>query len=264
MVDTERTQRRPAVIVTEHGDGMDGTDPRAGALRRVRLAAALGVVVLAILGYASFEFVGHATDSDSGRAAAAGSARAPSASTTPAGVRGPAGVSATPHATVTSPPPATRGTQHAATAPRLLVLAGVAAFGPLGMADGDNPQDAANVISHPATGWRSQWYATASFGDLKDGTGLLLDMGRTVTITSVRLRLGALPGARLELRLGSVPSLADLRVARTATATGDLLTITLATPASARYILLWFTRLPRDAAGSYQLSVHQVTVDGWR
>jgi len=87
-------------------------------------------------------------------------------------------------------------------------------------------------------------------------------MGRTVTITSVRLTLGGLPGTRLELRLGAAPSLGALRVVQTATATGDVLAIQLARAVSARYVLLWFTRLAPDGAGTYEVFVHQVTVDG--
>ena len=69
-----------------------------------------------------------------------------------------------------------------------LTPASVAAFGPAGLADGDDPQGAALATGgDPAQPWVSQWYATAQFGALKQGTGLLLDMGRPVTVASVRL-----------------------------------------------------------------------------
>ena len=45
---------------------------------------------------------------------------------------------------------------------------------------------------------------------LYSGTGLLLDMGRTVTVTSVRLSLGT-PGASFQLRAGDRPVAAALR-----------------------------------------------------
>ena len=136
------------------------------------------------------------------------------------------------------------------------------AFGPQGTADGDNPQIAARVLTDPAMGWVSQWYATPSFGDLKQGTGLLLDLGRTVTVTTVTLTLGSPPGTALELRLGAAPDLTTLPVVTTATATRDQLSLLLASPAKARYVLLWFTRLPPDDAGTYQLFVHQVAIQG--
>ena len=34
------------------------------------------------------------------------------------------------------------------------------------------------------------------------------------------------------------------------------------TPVTARYVLVWFTRLPSDGDGHYQVSVYSVAVDG--
>jgi len=226
------------------------------ARRRAGLAATLGVVALAVLGYAAFEFSGQVT---APRAASSpvshqqAAAKPPGPNTTqppatPAPVATTA-VTATPKATVT---------------PRAQTLAPVSAvaFGPQGTADGDNPQIAARVLTDPAMGWVSQWYATPSFGDLKQGTGLLLDLGRTVTVTTVTLTLGSPPGTALELRLGAAPDLIALPVVTTATATRDQLSLPLASPAKARYVLLWFTRLPPDDAGTYQLFVHRVAIQG--
>ena len=223
------------------------------ARRRAGLAAALGVVALAVLGYAAFEFSGQVTAPRAAsqpvshqQAAAKPPATQPPATPTPIATTA---VTATPKATV---------------APRAQTLVPVSAvaFGPQGTADGDNPQIAARVLTDPAMGWVSQWYATPSFGDLKQGTGLLLDLGRTVTVTTVTLTLGSPPGTSLELRLGAAPDLSALPVVATATATRDQLSLPLASPARARYVLLWFTRLPPDDAGTYQLFVHQVAIQG--
>jgi hypothetical protein len=210
------------------------------ARRRAGLAVGLGVVALAVLGYAAFEFSGQVT--------------APRAASQPGSHPQPA-----PVATIT-----TATTPAATAAPRAQTLMPVSAvaFGPHGTADGDNPQIAARVLTDPATGWVSQWYATPDFGALKQGTGLLLDLGRTVTVTTVTLTLGSPPGTMLELRLGASPELGALPVVRTATATRDQVSLPLASPAKARYVLLWFTRLPPDNAGTYQLFVHQVTIQG--
>jgi hypothetical protein len=226
------------------------------ARRRAGLAAALGVVALAVLGYAAFEFSGQVT--------------VPQAAAPPVSHQQAA---AKPPGPKTTPPPATpapvataavTATPKATVTPRAQTLVPVSAvaFGPQGTADGDNPQIAARVLTDPAMGWVSQWYVTPSFGDLKQGTGLLLDLGRTVTVTTVTLTLGSPPGTALELRLGAAPDLSALPVVTTATATRDQLSLPLASPAEARYVLLWFTRLPPDDAGTYQLFVHQVAIQG--
>ena len=70
-------------------------------------------------------------------------------------------------------------------------------FDPYGDGQGENNQLAYLAIDgNPATAWHTEWYASASFGGLKPGTGLLLDMGRTVTISTVRVLLGSHAGRR--------------------------------------------------------------------
>ena len=143
-------------------------------------------------------------------------------------------------------------------AAQALSPASVAAFGPAGTADGDDPQQAAlRSAAAPARPGTSDWYATASFGELQSGTGLLLDMGRTVTISSVRLRLAAASGADLQLRIGTSAVLAELHPVATSSGAGGTVQLYLATPAQARYVLIWFTKLPPDGAGTYQASVYR-------
>ena len=59
---------------------------------------------------------------------------------------------------------------------RTLTPVSATAFGPSGAGKGDAPQLAPLAIDDdPATAWHTDWYATARFGDLYAGTGLLLD-----------------------------------------------------------------------------------------
>jgi hypothetical protein len=118
------------------------------------------------------------------------------------------------------------------------------------------------VAGDPATPWISDWYATANFGDLQSGTGLLLDMGRTVTVTSVRLSLGGAHGADLQVRTGTGASPAELHPVATSSGAGGTVQLTLASPVRTRYVLIWFTKLPPDSAGTYQVSVYRITVHG--
>jgi hypothetical protein len=208
------------------------------------------VVALAVLGYAAFEFTGQVTGHPATLTAqhAAGQQAATHHPATPS-----------PHAAVTS---ATATSPAVAPQEQAIAPVSAVAFGPDGTADGDNPQLASRVLSDPALGWLTQWYASPDFGDLKQGTGLLLDMGRTVTVSTVRVTLGSPPGTELELRLGAVPDFSALPVVTTATAAGDAVSVPLTAPARARYVLVWFTKLPPDGAGTYQVLVHQVTVRG--
>jgi transcriptional regulator with XRE-family HTH domain len=137
------------------------------------------------------------------------------------------------------------------------------AFGPGGAGQGDNPQLAALAIGgRGASGWQTNWYTTARFGGLQSGTGLLLDLGKPVTVSSVRIALGRASGGALELRAGNVPVLADLRPVSPSAGTGGTLTLDPRRPVRARYLLIWFTRLPPDSSGTYQATIYHVSLTG--
>lgn len=164
------------------------------------------------------------------------------------------------------PSPAT----HAA--PRPLTAAGVSAFGPQGTLDGDNPGIVARIVSASAAAsasaagdsaaWYTSWYATPRFGNLKAGTGLLVDMGRAVTVSSVQLVLGPQAGADIQLRVGNSPSPAALGEAGAVSGVGGRLRVMASHPVKGRYVLIWFTRLPPRADGKYQVNVYGLTVNG--
>jgi Helix-turn-helix domain len=140
----------------------------------------------------------------------------------------------------------------------------IAAFGPGGTAQGDSPQLARMALAgKAATPWHRAWYATPQFGNLQSGTGLLLDMGRVVTVTGARIALGSGPGADLELRIGIAPVLADLKPVARASDVGHVVQLR-AQPTRGRYVLVWFTRLPPDQAGTFQVLVYDIKVFGYR
>ena len=268
LIDEFDSTWRSAKDITAAEAFQPGMPLRRRERRRVRWTAFLAVLVLAVLGFAGYKFVsGAARDRNS----AAGSARPspPGAGTSRPSASAPAVQAGTAQAS-----PAT--TSSAATAPsasttpsaspaavRALTPASVAAFGPSGTADGDNPQLAALAVGgNAATPWYSQWYATPGFADLKTGTGLLLDMGHPVTVSSVRLALATRSGADLELRAGAKPAPSWLPQVANATNVGGTVQVKLSAQVHVRYLLIWFTKLPPDSAGTYQASVYKIVVQG--
>lgn len=161
--------------------------------------------------------------------------------------------------------PATTPTRSAASSPawRPLGVVSITAFGPDGTSDGDNPGLTSRILDVATDQpWFSQWYATPEFGNLKKGTGLLLDMGKSVTAGSVQLDLGSQLGAAIQMRVGDTAALADLSTVATATDVGGTVQLSAVTRASGRYVLVWFTALPPNGQGEYQVNVYDVTVDG--
>jgi transcriptional regulator with XRE-family HTH domain len=246
----DATLRAPQEITA--AEAMRPTMPiRAVPRRRPNWTALLAIALLAAIGIFGYHLASsprHAPAAATGFRVAhrhADRAAAHPAPTHPAAPR------PTPSATPAPPPVAT------------LTPVSVAAFGPGGAGQGDNPQLAPLAIGgDPATPWNTDWYATAEFGNLQGGTGLLLDMGRPVTITSARITLGSIPGADLELRVGNVPALADLQTVASATNAGGVLQLQPARPVPGRYLLIWFTLLPPDSSGTFQADISAVSLKG--
>jgi eukaryotic-like serine/threonine-protein kinase len=163
----------------------------------------------------------------------------------------------TPHGTASGTAPA-----HQAPRARTLTPASAVTFDPYGDSQGIDAQPA--IDGSLATAWHTAWYTTAAFGNLKPGTGLLLDMGRPVTITGIKITLGSLPGADFQVRTGAAAaSLTDTHLVARVTGAGGQVDLRLTTPArGARYVLIWFTKLPPDASGTFQATVYNVSLKG--
>ncbi len=250
-------------MVGEHDTPTETVVPvRTREKRIVKAVAGLSVVVLGVLGFASYKLVSNAAHSGKPAAGqAAGAAGTPNARTSATGAPTPS-VSVSASATTASASASASASPSVAAARTLQPVSAVA-FGPDGTAGGDGVAQAGLVIDgNVASYWRSDWYSTSRFGGLQQGTGLLIDMGRTETVTGVVVVLGAAHGADMQIRAGNSADLASLtRVASSAGAGGTVL-FKLTSPVHARYVLLWFTALPPDGVGTYQVQVNEVTVTG--
>ncbi|MGN6680503.1 MAG: protein kinase family protein, partial [Streptosporangiaceae bacterium] len=95
------------------------------------------------------------------------------------------------------------------------------------------------------------------------GTGLVMEMGRKVTVTAASIALGHGRGANIELRVGNALKLTRLRPVARASGVGG--TVRLHPEQSrGRYVLLWFTKLPRDHDGTFKASVYKITLIGYQ
>jgi hypothetical protein len=163
-----------------------------------------------------------------------------------------------------STPPSTPSPSSQPTlAVQILVPASAAAYGPAGAGSGDNTSSADNAIDgNGAAAWETDWYNSAAFGNLQAGTGLLIDMGRPVTVTSVRITLGSIPGADLQLLTGDTPVQSQMLVQASASDAGGAVNLDLTHPEPGRYLLIWFTLLPPDSTGTFQAAVYDVRIEG--
>jgi putative peptidoglycan lipid II flippase len=152
-------------------------------------------------------------------------------------------------------------------APAVHTLTPVSAtsFDPYGTGQGENSSLAPLAIdARLGTAWHTEWYASPRLGNLKPGTGLLIELGQRATIARVSVLLGPARGATFQVRVGDqATALGDLRVAARATDVGGRVDLRLARGARGRYVLIWFTVLPPDPSGTFQASIFNVRLRGW-
>ncbi|HEX6450563.1 MAG TPA: helix-turn-helix transcriptional regulator [Trebonia sp.] len=231
--------------------------PRPARVRRRRLLwlpgplALLAAVALAVIGGGAYELTAGIGPQHAGAAGTVATPR--SAATAAPVVAAPATQPATAQPAVTpSPSPSPSA------AARQVTPSSVAAVGPGGTGDGDNSGNASQALSgDPSSPWRTEWYTSASFGNLKPGTGLLFTLPSTVTATQVTIRLG-IAGPDLQVRAGTSPG--SLPTVASASSAGSTVRLPLASRPRVRYLELWFTRLAPDGNGTYQAAVYSVTV----
>jgi hypothetical protein len=217
--------------------------------------AALGMVLAAALGFGLAQIL--AGTAKSGTTASSGPAHPPTLHQANLPRAAPA------PAPKPKPRPAPKRTSPGAVLARPLTPASAAAFGRSGFGQGDANQLAPLAIDgNPATAWHTDWYTTARFGNLYAGTGLLIDMGRPVTIASAQVTLGAARGATFEVRVGTGPALPALVPVASAADAAGTVRLQLSRPARGRYVLLWFTSLPPNPAGTFEAYVYDVRLRG--
>jgi hypothetical protein len=126
------------------------------------------------------------------------------------------------------------------------------------------------IDNDPSTFWHTDYYLTyPALGNLKKGTGLILDMGKQVRLSQVVVQFGASCCADVEIEIGNnntpVPSTLSTftEVASSASAHGST-TFNVSSSTTGRYVLIWITRLPplTGSAGEYEAQIYNVVVHG--
>ena len=122
------------------------------------------------------------------------------------------------------------------------------------------------IDGNPATAWHTERYRSKpTYGGLKPGTGLILDLGAPVDVTSVDLKLVGKP-TTVELRVpkgatASTNTANDWTVVASKPDADESTTLTLPSPVSTRYVLVYLTSLPKTGT-YYQGGIAEVTVRG--
>jgi eukaryotic-like serine/threonine-protein kinase len=120
-------------------------------------------------------------------------------------------------------------------------LTGVTTYDPQGNGNEHSSTAPAATDGNPSTSWYTETYQTPNFGGLKDGVGLVLDAGSAVAVKSLTVTTPT-PGFQAKVMTGAAQGGPFTSDSATQTVSGTT-TFDLSGP-SARYYVLWITRLP--------------------
>jgi serine/threonine protein kinase len=130
-----------------------------------------------------------------------------------------------------------------------IAIEGVSDFDPLGTDGSENPRDIDNIYdSDPSSYWQSSYYASADFGRLKSGVGVILDLGKVQEVGKVTVSFVGDTSVELRAASGDTGTAPTSLDSYTMAAKGSGTSVTLKPGESlkSRYLLVWLTNLPKQ------------------
>ena len=110
----------------------------------------------------------------------------------------------------------------------------------------------------PATTWQSEGYSSASLGGLKEGVGVVVDLGPNVKAREVTLTLANT--ADVEVYIGGDKALAGATKVGEKAAANGVVTLPVKAGTVGQYVIVWFTKLTQDDNGRYRAILGEVQV----
>lgn len=143
-----------------------------------------------------------------------------------------------------------------------VTIAGAQDYDPLGGDGSEKPATIRNVHDKDTGSyWSTDGYYSADFGKLKEGVGVVLDLGKVQQVGSVDVSfLGGATSVELRATDGSsVPQLPD-GFTEAAKGSGTKVSLKPDKPVQARYVLVWLTKLPLGDDGRYRGKVSDIKI----
>jgi len=141
-------------------------------------------------------------------------------------------------------------------------------FDPQGQDGQENRAEVASAIDgDPATGWRtSTYFGSAQLGGLKDGVGLVVDLGGPRLVENLRVHLAGSP-TNLQVYASDAgsarpTSLDGLRLVASLDDVGTDASVSLPEGVLTRHVVIWLTKLPQVAEGEYRGEVREIEISG--
>ncbi|MEU2675459.1 serine/threonine protein kinase [Streptomyces sp. NPDC007107] len=143
-----------------------------------------------------------------------------------------------------------------------VTIVGAQDYDPLGSDGAEKPASIKNVYDGDTSSyWNTDGYFSADFGRLKEGVGVVLDLGKVQQVGNVEVSfLGG--STSVELRTtesSSVPQMPD-GFTKVTKGSGTKVSLKPDKPVQARYVLVWLTKLPMSDDGNYRGKVSDIKI----
>ncbi|MGW1228338.1 serine/threonine protein kinase [Streptomyces sp. NPDC002530] len=140
-------------------------------------------------------------------------------------------------------------------------IVGAQDYDPLG--DGsEKPKDIGHLYDgDPTSYWNTDGYYSAQFGNLKEGVGVVLDLGSVQRVGAVDVTfLGGTTSVELRTTTdATVPSMPGA-FTKVAEGSGTQVSLKPGKPVQARYLLVWLTKLPPSDTGNFRGKISDIKV----
>ncbi|GAB3580072.1 murein biosynthesis integral membrane protein MurJ [Calidifontibacter terrae] len=156
---------------------------------------------------------------------------------------------------------ATSSTNSAGPAGQKVTVSSITSFDPQG--DGNEHNELAkNVLDgRTSTQWVTHIYGRADYaGGRKKGTGLLLDLGKSTQVGSVRITTAGNPSTIQVFVTDQKDSIDGLTPLGTMNNQTGAQKVTGSAPVTGRYVILWITQLSKGNQGGYREKIAEVEV----
>lgn len=109
----------------------------------------------------------------------------------------------------------------------------------------------------PSTIWTTEGYNSETFGGVKQGVGITVDLGQKQKVSSVTLDLPT--NAQATVYGGDQATNSGAEIGKTEGRTGSVV-LTPSSEVNAQYVTVWFTSLAPDDDGRYRASVGEISI----
>ena len=145
-------------------------------------------------------------------------------------------------------------------APEPLAILKVSAYDPEGDGAENNSLTGKTFDGDTSDGWYSENYRTDEFGGLKQGVGLIVDLGPNKKPQEVQLTIPH--QVDLEVSINSEPSLEGATKIGEETEVEGQVDVAVPEDVTGQYVILWYTRLYPDSDGKRRAWLNEVVVTG--